>query len=343
MSYFRLCLATALILLPTLVHAGESRSWTDRQGRQIEAEFVRVFNGTAILKQGTRILSVPLNNLSEADQAFVNNDGEAPPEEVAQPTPLDAPTAPEKRTWTDLNGNQIEATFVRLHASQVVLEAGGRVKSLDIEKFTDDDHAYVKQLLVAQGDQGQADALDQYLANQQQASNNNVPSRPAGVRPATPATPSFTAPDSFMQQQLAESRRRMEEQQQRMEQQREQDRQRREQAMQRHQEQMAQQQRDSESRRQQQEQERRERDAEMQRQREEMLANNSRPQNNRVDIPSPSVPSPSVPSSPSYSHNSGPAYEVVYECGSCKKEVPASYGAGSNCPHCGIVFNYVED
>ena len=38
-----------------------------------------------------------------------------------------------------------------------------------------------------------------------------------------------------------------------------------------------------------------------------------------------------------------PVMEEVGECSNCGKEVSAEYGAGDNCPHCGVFFEYEED
>jgi predicted RNA-binding Zn-ribbon protein involved in translation (DUF1610 family) len=150
----------------------------------------------------------------------------------------------------------------------------------------------------------------------------------AGGQPSNSIFPGAPA-DSFMERQMAESRRRLEEQQQRMEQQRA-DAEARRQALFAQQQQ---QQQEEEARRQQREQERLAREQEQQRRHEEMLASNSIPQQDY---------DPGTPPS-SFSGGPGPMYEEIYECSNCKKEVPAHYGAGSECPHCGITFDYVED
>jgi hypothetical protein len=59
----------------------------------------------------------------------------------------------------------------------------------------------------------------------------------------------------------------------------------------------------------------------------------------------PSMPSiPTPPTSPAPPHASMPdMYEEVGVCSNCNKEVSDEFGAGDNCPHCGIFFEYEED
>jgi DNA-directed RNA polymerase subunit RPC12/RpoP len=40
---------------------------------------------------------------------------------------------------------------------------------------------------------------------------------------------------------------------------------------------------------------------------------------------------------------SRPGQVVVYTCSNCTGNVPEHIGAGENCPHCGVRFDYVEE
>lgn len=68
-----------ILLLCTLVRAGEPRTWTDKKGKTIKAEFVRMFGTKVMLKTvDGRELSVPAAGLSLADQEYLAK--VAPPE-----------------------------------------------------------------------------------------------------------------------------------------------------------------------------------------------------------------------------------------------------------------------
>jgi len=63
------CIAIAAAALAS---SGMARTWTEAEtGKKIEAEYVRFEDGKVILKMGGRLTQVPLDRLSEEDQAFV--------------------------------------------------------------------------------------------------------------------------------------------------------------------------------------------------------------------------------------------------------------------------------
>ncbi len=68
--------ATQLAFLALWVFTGPAfaRDWTDRQGREISADFVRVHQGQVVLKRGRQIMQVPYYLFSAADQEFVRNE-----------------------------------------------------------------------------------------------------------------------------------------------------------------------------------------------------------------------------------------------------------------------------
>jgi hypothetical protein len=53
----------------------DARTWTDRRGRQIEADFLGVAEGNVRIKRSSdnKIFLVPLERLSDADQAFIRS------------------------------------------------------------------------------------------------------------------------------------------------------------------------------------------------------------------------------------------------------------------------------
>lgn len=316
---YRFVLASALVLIPAVVSMGETRTWTDQQGQTVEAELVRVFNGMAILKQGNRVLRVPLNNLSEADQEYLRSGGQEPAEAIddedpapnndSGPLPIDR-ADPVKRTWTDRDGNQVEATFVRVHERNVIVQAGNRVRTLSFEELSDDDRFYVRDLIRSQGDQATADAIDRYIVTLRERAEREAQvaqqqaQRPAGRSSTVPSIPQFTTfpetnfPDTTSQ--LDQHRARMEEQQRQMMASMEESRRRRQEEMDRS-------------------------IQESQRRREEMFANMDRQMENMRS---------------SMQFHSSAEQKV---CSNCNRAVSSSAKPGQNCPHCGGYWSFYED
>lgn len=68
-----------VLLLCTFARAGELRTWSDKKGNTIKAEFVRMFGAKVMLKtKDGKDLSVPVDGLSLADQEYLAKN--VPPE-----------------------------------------------------------------------------------------------------------------------------------------------------------------------------------------------------------------------------------------------------------------------
>jgi len=84
-AFVLLCLGLVITLV------AESRTWTEQAtGKTIEAELIRSENGNAVLNYQGRQVSVPINTLSEADQAFIasqQSDASRPGQSAEPPTP----------------------------------------------------------------------------------------------------------------------------------------------------------------------------------------------------------------------------------------------------------------
>ena len=81
MKSIRLCLTVLfLVLAASPCPAGETRAWTDKNGRVVQAEFVRVEGESVVLRRGGRAgdMTVPLANLSQADRRHVEGLSSAP-------------------------------------------------------------------------------------------------------------------------------------------------------------------------------------------------------------------------------------------------------------------------
>lgn len=86
----------AALFFTYAVEPAVARTWTDTQGRKVEAEFAGVKNGVVQLKtESGKIQSVPIEQLSSQDRKFVAVEiGAKPAEPAAAPQPA-APPAPE--------------------------------------------------------------------------------------------------------------------------------------------------------------------------------------------------------------------------------------------------------
>ena len=104
------------------------RTWTDRSGSyKIEAEFVDESGGTVRLKRGDgRIVSLPLERLSAADQAYVQKQPTKTEVPAETPDPL-APSA-KRVTLELLSGSQVTGRITAKDDQSVTFEAavGGR-------------------------------------------------------------------------------------------------------------------------------------------------------------------------------------------------------------------------
>jgi hypothetical protein len=197
--------AACFIWAVILAAAAQARNWTDAKGRQIEANFVRVAETDVILQRGNKVMKVPFVNLSDADQAFVQEKLKESGKLSLLP-PTDAP-----RQWTDSAGNQTTAAYVRLDEAGeeplVVIRRDNDVLSLPYDKFSPEDQSYVRSQLTAQGKRSRLLPPDE-----------NAPPAVAGPGPAPGAAPA--APMSNLARQMQERRQRQAEAQRQLDEQR---------------------------------------------------------------------------------------------------------------------------
>ena len=185
------------------------RTWTDSQGRSLEAKFVRVFEGNAILLRAGKIVSVPLSKLSEEDRDYIRQEtGDttlSPASETTSTGDDSAKTADggaDARTWTDLKGNQLEGEFVKVTGDNVVLRHDGKTAVYPLKYFSPTDQDYVRRQLKARGEGRLLPS-----ASRPSTIGGNAPSHPprwGGSRPSSfpgrmeppkiPSPPKFTPP-----------------------------------------------------------------------------------------------------------------------------------------------------
>ncbi len=166
----------------TAIAAGKVRTWTNTDGRTMQAEFVREVDGDVTFLKNGKLIVVPLEKLSVEDQKVVQDlaAGKEPEDDPFTPTaerktpveekpaelPAEKPAAekpeansdkPKKpvtiqtRTWTDRFGNKSSGKFVRVDGNDVVLSRGARVVTVAFGNLSEADQEYVRSVLTSQG------------------------------------------------------------------------------------------------------------------------------------------------------------------------------------------------
>ena len=68
----RLCLAAGTLFALFLTPLAQGRTWTNLQGKKLEAEFIRLDGQKAVLKRsGGQTVSIPLSQPSREDRDFI--------------------------------------------------------------------------------------------------------------------------------------------------------------------------------------------------------------------------------------------------------------------------------
>jgi hypothetical protein len=191
------CLACCTLFVADQVQGADKvRTWTNVQGRTMEAEFVREVDGDVSFLKDGKLIVIPLEQLSEADQKLIREleaNKVAPADEKpagAQPAFVD-PTVPpgkasedvspngskgdkgdtaETRVWTDIRGYKYTGKFVRVHEGFVVLLRGGRTTmTIRFSDLSSGDQAFVREVLTARGE---AHLIPPAVAESQQPSQD---------------------------------------------------------------------------------------------------------------------------------------------------------------------------
>lgn len=188
--FLRRWLAIALVLLVAAsTVAAKERVWTSADGRSMRGEFVRELDGEVTFLVAGKLVTIALDRLSESDQQKVR-DLAAGKEIPDDPVPVAAATAPDdnqptapaaaeaadketepakpgsvpsltrkprtapvQRVWTDNQGRQSTARFVRVFGSKVVLSRGNTTTTVDFFDLSAADQAYIRDLLTSRGEE----------------------------------------------------------------------------------------------------------------------------------------------------------------------------------------------
>lgn len=147
-----------------------ARTWTNRDGKSTEATFVRINGTTVVLLRGNKPLLIPITDLSDADQEYVREQVIAgrkkspkrDPSDVGAESPAEPhgkPAAPPEgsqpsmetidptalRTWTDIQGEQVQGQFVRRQGSMVLLTVNGEQRQYPVSGFCDADRQFIER------------------------------------------------------------------------------------------------------------------------------------------------------------------------------------------------------
>lgn len=174
-----LCLALGLLLSGSAL--AKERTWTNADGFEMKAEFVRVVDGVVTFLKGGKLITLPLDKLSEEDQQLIRelSMGKPLPEEDESSndapqvsSPFDEPPSSpppatghshgkvriEERAWTDSSGKKTYARFVRIVGTEVILIRANKVIRIPYYSLSKEDQEYVRDVLTQQGKEDQIPA-----------------------------------------------------------------------------------------------------------------------------------------------------------------------------------------
>ena len=125
------------LLLPLSFLSAKTYIWTDTNGQQIEAEFVRSTEDTLTISMQGQELDLPLNSLSVFSKALaIKLRSESAPAKPANLYP-----------WTDLQGRVIQAQFLGATDSTVKLLWNGQTFELSLANLSQESKNLARRLL----------------------------------------------------------------------------------------------------------------------------------------------------------------------------------------------------
>lgn len=158
------CALVAAWAFPCTATAVEypERTWTNDQGKTIEARMLRASGTTAILRQDGENIRAPIDRLSEADQAWIEQTKELG----------------KYRDWTLADGTKRKARLSSFDDGKLELKEKGEIAQHDLDELSDAD-----QLLIAK-------VYNLNLAAD--SPTGGVPPTTGDFQPSTPVTRSWT-------------------------------------------------------------------------------------------------------------------------------------------------------
>ena len=158
------CLVGLLLLFVSFSDAAEMRKWTRKNGKEFEAEFVKLEhqsdgkNVVTLKKPDGSEITVKMPGLSDEDRKYVKQltKSQGNPETNDQVGQKSAnqpatPTSTEMRKWTR-NGKEFTAEFVKREGPVVTLKKpDGKEITVKMPGLSEEDRKYVKQMVKSQG------------------------------------------------------------------------------------------------------------------------------------------------------------------------------------------------
>jgi len=177
-----------VLLARDLAKRGDGyRTWSDRQGNRVNAQFGQVHKGKVILAIDTKTKEFDFDNFSAADQEFIRRQIDDPAT-AGLPPASTARRDEQERTWTMSKGKQRTARFVRYSDQEVVLQEGEDIVAIAWNRISQSDRDYVRRQLVQQ----QEDAL---LPSARTAQGPRRPAQPSrSSKPVNKLLPAIEQP-----------------------------------------------------------------------------------------------------------------------------------------------------
>lgn len=142
--------ALVFALFCLAVAAAHGRTWTDSSGRIIEADFVRVDGTDVVLLKDGREVRVPLTRLTAADQQFARDQAKDA-DDAGAVAKVPAVDITKPRTWTDRNGQTLQAAFASMSGGKVDLRTGLKQLFLPFADFSDQDQELIRLHMESRG------------------------------------------------------------------------------------------------------------------------------------------------------------------------------------------------
>jgi hypothetical protein len=121
----------------TYSQIGKVRVWTDTQGKQVEAQLLKIEAEAVLLKVGNKEFLLDLNRLSKEDQDYVKKLRPMIPEGQIGAM----------RMWTNTLGKQVEARLTRIiDNASIQIRVGKKEYTVPLAKLSEADRKYVDGL-----------------------------------------------------------------------------------------------------------------------------------------------------------------------------------------------------
>ena len=134
-------------LFAAATSAAEVRTWTDTSGKTVTGKFIELTDdGEVKIEANGKTYDIPLTRFSDTDRKYVESQNKANARKFSDLMGY--------RQWTDSDGNEIKARYIRMIDGEVVLMQGKTGHRVDFYKLSDEDQDYLRGALTARGEAG---------------------------------------------------------------------------------------------------------------------------------------------------------------------------------------------